>query len=849
MHRQAHFDRARAGLGISCALAALVVCVLVGPGVLVHPSSEAVGLNPASDFQVMTWSLEWWPWAVGHGVDPLHTHLLWPPEGFSTLWMTTMPVPALLAAPLTLTAGPLVAYNALILVSVVLATGAAYLLCRELTDRLAPSLVGGLLFWLSPYMLGHLLSQHLDLTFVFPVPLLALLLVRYVQGRTSGRRFVVGFALLLIVQLGSSFELFVDLTLLLAVGLAIALLGRRWRRAILRASALVGMAYAACLPIIVPIAVLALFGQHAPLRYSPANFSIDVLNVAVPTPTLLAGKLAAARAVSKHFVSNVGEQNGYLGIPLLVVAVLAVRAEWRRGAWIAGGLMLAGLLLSFGPTPTVEGRPLISLPFAVSRLPVLRDALPARMSLFTALAAGCLCALWLARLRRHTLQLAVAVLVGVSLVPNFWPADRLPVAWSISDAFGWSTRHVPVGFVGDRAWTRVIAAGSTVLVLPTGDRTAASYWQATTGMRFRLAVPATPFVPARLAGAPTISGLVEDVMPRLAGSALGAARLRAFLIADRVAAVVVMPSGASRWRRIVARATVVRPVRLGRAQVYRVTPKLHPLRALGDLAVAHQPHPEPTLASDRDTNAVVSAWLTFDGRRARVRALLRTSHRRSRRAVVLSAPNGDSDATAAAVDDHGRVAVVFTEWRDYKQMLRIATHADGRWRVDTLDQQRGPIWSPHVVITPGGTTVVAWIDETDPSRTVRVAVLTPDGDLRGPVTLENGDGFGNVVLSAGRGDRVIAAWHVAVANEWRVRVATYHRGAWSPVATLARSLYTLDHIAVAGPDGTLVRWLERDPRGEHLVRFEARPGRAGWIVARAARPGYGRALHLRARHA
>src|SRR5207253_783825 len=110
-----------------------------------------------------------------------------------------------------------------------------------------------------------------------------------------------------------SFELFVDLTLLLAVGLAIALLGRRWRRAILRASALVGMAYAACLPIIVPIAVLALFGQHAPLRYSPANFSIDVLNVAVPTPTLLAGKLAAARAVSKHFVSNVGEQNGYLG--------------------------------------------------------------------------------------------------------------------------------------------------------------------------------------------------------------------------------------------------------------------------------------------------------------------------------------------------------------------------------------------------------------------------------------------------------------------------------------------------------------------------------------------------------
>src|SRR5207244_12662812 len=221
-------------------------------------------------------------------------------------------------------------------------------------------------------------------------------------------------------------------------------------------------------------------------------------------------------------------------------------------------------------------RPLRSLPFAFAQLPVFRDALPARMSLFTALAAACLCALWLARLRRHRLQFAVGVLVGLSLIPNFWPADRLPGAWSISDAFGWSTTHAPGGFVDDPAWTRVIAPGSTVLVLPTGDRTAASYWQATTGMRFRLAVPATPFVPARLAGAPTTSGLVQDVIPRLAGRALAAARLRAFLIADRVAAVVVMPSGASRWRRIVARATVVRPVRLGRAPVYRVTAKRPP---------------------------------------------------------------------------------------------------------------------------------------------------------------------------------------------------------------------------------------------------------------------------------
>jgi hypothetical protein len=847
MHRQAHLDRPGVGLGVSCALAAVVVALLVGPGVLLHPSNAAVGLNPASDFQVMTWSLEWWPWAIGHGADLLHTHLLWPPEGFPTLWMTTIPAPALLAAPLTLLAGPLVAYNALILLSVVLATGAAYLLCRELTGRLVPSVVGGLLFGLSPYMLGHMLSQHLDLTFVFPVPLLALLIARYVRDRTSGLRFVAGFAVLLLVELGSSFELFVDLTLVLAVGLALALLGKSWRPMMLRAGALVALAYAACLPILVPIAVVALSRQHASLRYAPANFSIDLLNVALPTPTLLAGRLDAARAVTQHFVGNVGEQNGYLGIPLLLAAALGVRTEWRRGAWLAGGVLVASLLLSFGPMLTVEGRPIVSLPFAVSRLPLFRDALPVRMSVFTALAAACLCALWLARPRRPGVRLAVGLLVGISLLPNFWPAHRLPDAWSVSDAFGWSTRHVPVGFVANRSWTRVIAPGSTVLVLPTGDRTAASYWQASTGMRFRLAVPATPFVPSRLAGAPAVSGLVEDVMPSLAGPALAAARLRAFLIADHVAAVAVMPSGASRWRRIVARATGARPVRLQQARVYRVRPMLHPLHALGDRAVAHAPDPDPVLVSDRDANAALSAWLTFDGRRAHVRALLRMPPASSR-TVALSSPHGDSDATAAAVDARGRAAVVFTEWRDDKQMLRVAMHIDGRWSVVTLDRQMGPIWSPHVVITPRGTTVATWIDETDPTRTVRVAVLTDQGVLRGPVTLENGNGFGNVVLAAGLGDRVVAAWHVAVANEWRIRVATYQHGAWSTVATLAHSLYTLDHIAIARPDARVVRWLERNAGGGHLVRFEARTRRAGWVVTRAPMPSFSRAVDLRRRH-
>ena len=139
------------------------------------------------------------------------------------------------------------------------------------------------------------------------------------------------------------------------------------------------------------------------------------------------------------------------------------------------------------------------------------------------------------------------------------------------------------------------------------------------------------------------------------------------------------------------------------------------------------------------------------------------------------------------------------------------------------------MWSPHVVITPGGATVVAWVDEVNPTRTVRVAVLTGSVWQR-PVTLENGNGFGNVVLSAGKGNRVVAAWHAAVANEWRIRVARYQHGAWMPVLTLARSLDTLYQIAVSGRDAAVLRWLQKDPHHSHVVQVAARRRGNGWIV-------------------
>ena len=793
-----------------CGIAFAVVVLLVGPDVLAHPDRAAVGFNPSSDFQIMTWSLKWWPWALGHGVDPLHTGLLWSPSGFSTLWMTTIPAPALLAAPLTLTAGPLVSYNVLMLLSIPLAAGAAYLLCLELSGSFLASLTGGLLFGLSPYMLGHTLSQHLNLVFIFPLPLVALFCVRYVRRKTRARRFVPVIALLLLLELGSSLELFSDLTLFVTLGLAFAVVfgGAQWSR-YLRLAGLLALAYVALLPVLVPIAVFALGGTHAALRFAPATYAVDAANLVVPTPTLLAGAVHGARAVSVHFVGNIGEQDGYLGVPLIALALVALVREWRRGAWLAGALLLCALLFSFGPTLTVAGHPLLGLPFALARLPVFSDALPARLSLFAALCAAVLAALCLARIRRRWLGLGILVLLAASVLPNFWPPSRLPGAWAITSRFAYSTQQVPEGFVADPVWRRLVSPGASVLVLPTGDRTAASWWQVESGMRFDLAVPATPFAPPALAAQPIVQALVNNTLRTLNGTPLAAARLRTFLLADHVSAVLVTAHAGRGWENVVARATATQPTLLGAARLYRVDASLRPL-VLNTSRRVWRRH-----------GSVLRAWLAYDGRRALVRVFYRARHIGAERPLTLSSTGADAASLSVAVARRGQAAVAFTEYRGGQAYLRVATLAS-RWQTTTVDQGAQPILSPRVAVMPNGATVLTWIDTAAPLWVLRAAVLSPGDRVQQVITLDTAASLGGAALRT-VGGRAFFGFSDMVGSEGRLLLTTSDGRRWAQPVMLATTSGSVSRMSLGAGDPPLVRWTVKAP-GVGPVLRTLRPG-------------------------
>jgi hypothetical protein len=547
--------------------------------------------------------------------------------------------------------------------------------------------------------------------------------------------------------------------------------------------------------VLVPIALFALGGSHSALHFAPATYATDAANLVVPTPTMLAGAVHGARAISVHFVGNVGEQDGYLGIPLIILALVALVREWRRGAWIVGALFLCALLFSFGPTLTLAGHPLLGLPFALARLPVLSDALPARLALFSALCAAVLAALWLARTRRRWLRLGVLALVVASLLPDFWPPSHLPGAWAVSSRFAYATQQVPAGFVADPVWRQLISPGASVLVLPTGDRTAASWWQVESGMRFSLAVPATPFAPPALAAEPIVQALTTNSPRTLNGTPLAAARLRAFLIADHISAVLVTRHAGRSWEHAVARATAVRPTLLGTAKLYSVRTSLRPLVLTSDLRVW------------RRGGSVLKAWLAFDGRRAQVRVFYRPRHAHTGRVLTLSSAGGDAAGLSVAVGRRGQAAVAFTEYLGGQIYLRVATLA-GHWRVGTLDQSSQAILSARVAVVSGGAAVLTWVDEAAPMWLLRAGVLTPGGEPRQAVTLDTASGLGGAALRA-TGGRALIVFSDTVASEGRVLLGAFNGSRWGQLVTLATSPWTVSHVSFAPGSPLLVRWMLR----------------------------------------
>jgi hypothetical protein len=461
------------------ALYMLIAAAYFGLAVRSHPGRYLIGTGADPEFYV--WALAWLPHALAHGLNPFVSHVVWAPEGVNLTWTTAVPGLALVLSPLTALAGPVVAYNTAAVALPALAAWTAFLLCRYLTRRFLPSVVAGYLFGFSSYMLGHE-EGHLPFTAVFLLPLVALLVLRFLAAELTGRGLAWRLGVVLAAQVLISTEVLFTSTLALAAGIIVGAAAAPALRPRLRAIVrpLVG-AYLLAAVVTSPFLYYALTGFNSRSINLPAKSPADLLNFFIPTGLVALSHDWGLTGPPVHFGED-SEAGAYLGVPLLLVIALYLWGRRRTPAGRALAALLGlAVIAALGTKLQVNGHRLVVLPWRlVSSLPAFNNVLPVRLSLYVWLLASVILALWAASSARRWLRVLLPALVVVTVLPHFGTVPYLGHPY-------WKTTPDRPPFFTDRLYRSCLRPGETVLVFPFGQRGDSLLWQAESGFAFRMA--------------------------------------------------------------------------------------------------------------------------------------------------------------------------------------------------------------------------------------------------------------------------------------------------------------------------------------------------------------------------
>ncbi len=530
-------------------LYAVLSLALFGVHIIRHLDSRIVASDPIDSSQFM-WFFAWWPHALLHGLNPFVTHVMFVPDGFNLTWSTAMPGPSLLLAPITLAFGPAVTWNIIQLASPALSAWTAFLLCRHVTSRTAPSLVGGYIFGFSPYMLTHLTGGPY-LALVPLLPLFVLLVLRRLEGSIGSRAFVAWTAVAMIAQFSISSEVLATATLFgaIALALAFALLPER-RTALVDVVKLLIGALAVTVVVVSPYLLYFEFGHHYPP--GATFFSADLTSFVIP-PSLVA-------LSHHHGAPAIGSSTeSYLGVPLLLLIGWFIwQGRRSRVTWVIAGSLLIAVIFALGATLFVHGHKTgIHGPWwLLKHLPVLRYAIPVRFAVFYVLPAALMVALLLSRWSlRQPAGVAAWVLAAVAIafiVPNVGSSS-------------FDTRIADPPFFASGAYKAYLHPSDNVLTIPAWGPN--ERWQANTGFRFNLSdgYAGNPFPPSFTRYPAWNMFLTGRLTPDYA------AQLRRYVHDKRVTAVVVDRSVPGPWTKLFG-SLGVRPVSTGGVLVYRLRP-------------------------------------------------------------------------------------------------------------------------------------------------------------------------------------------------------------------------------------------------------------------------------------
>jgi hypothetical protein len=414
--------------------------------------------------------------------------------------------------------------------------------------------VGGYLFGFSSYELGEEVG-HPHVTAVFLLPLVVLVCFRFLDGELGGRGVVLRLAPLLGLELLISTEVTFTLALALAAGLilAFALLPARRGRVRALLAPLAGSYLGAAL-LTAPFVYYAVTGFSSNPVNPPSLYVTDLANFAIPTSNAFVSRGWAA-AIADRFPGNDSERGAYLGVPALLILALFF---WRGARAAFGRLLLAGLAVAvvatLGFRLTIVGHQTIWLPWSiVGHWPVFDNVLPERLSVYVALIAAVVVALWAAAEQRPWARWLLPTLAMLALVPN--PSAR-----------GWASQYTVPAFFTDAGFRTCLDPGETILPLPIGFGSESMLWQAADGFRFRMTGGnIAPKPPPSFTTTPAAAYMAQ-------GGSLTAAQLpllETFVREEGVTTIIVDRSMMNEWAGALDR--LATPQLLGGVVVYHIS--------------------------------------------------------------------------------------------------------------------------------------------------------------------------------------------------------------------------------------------------------------------------------------
>ncbi len=532
-----------------------------------------------SDPAAYMWALSWWPHAISHGINPFVTHYLWSPTGVNVAQGAMIPTAAIIMAPITALVGPIASYNILSILSPVLSAFTGYLLCRRIVKRELPAVAGGYLFGFSAYEFAQL-TGHLNLTLIFLIPVMVHVALRRVNGEISRRAYLIGMALLLVLQAGLSTELLADSVMLGAIALVSArFLVPAARRSQIDAllAETVGAGLIAAV-IASPFIYYALFSGSFPKGPEGIadTYGLDLLNPFFPTYSTWLGRHDFLALGLTYEGKNISEADGYMSLPIILAFVLWLqRAHKSVIARLLAIMVGVSLIAALGSHLHIAGVQTVTLPYDwVSSLPVFNNIIPSRIILFTMLAISIGVSAWLAMPAPRVWGRWLLVVVGaVAIFPNL-----------IAGLYGVPPRNPR--FFSTSMYSHYLARGETVLMLPFGVNDVSMLWQAETGFSFYMPEGyVSGVVPSPFNAQPTAGQLVANSPP----SALA---LKGFILEHYVSHVVVDPAAAGPWPALLADVGL-RGQRIGGVLLYDVDARSSPVKLRSASGPRSRENPTP----------------------------------------------------------------------------------------------------------------------------------------------------------------------------------------------------------------------------------------------------------------